>query len=91
MSIPQIIKEFNDLAEEEGYYLNEGELFITMFLFAPDPGGMYPTVSLRMGAIQQLHLYEIWNDPIDKVVQGLSHPNQIIRVLTKYRVIKEEL
>lgn len=90
MNINQIVDEFNKLAEDEGFHLNILELCIAMSLIAPDPGGMYPTASIRMGAIQSAYLYEIWNDPVERVLQGLTNPNQIIRVLTKYRMLYEE-
>ena len=90
MNISQIVDEFNELAEDEGFHLDLLELCVTMSLYAPDPGGMYPTASLRIGAVQSAYLYEIWNDPIERVLQGLTNPNQMIRVLTKYRLIHEE-
>lgn len=90
MNIPQIAMEFNALAEDEGYSLTPYDLCVTMSLLAPDPGGMYPSVSLRMGAIQCAYLYEIWNAPVDTIIHNLTSPNQIVRVLTKYRLIHEE-
>lgn len=90
MTIPQIAMEFNALAEDEGYVLDCQELCATMSLLAPDPGGMYPSVSLRMGAIQCAYLYELWTAPVDTIIHNLTSPDQIVRVLTKYRLIHEE-